>query len=214
MSASRINFFHTSVLRFMSYSDFTIEKVNQDFHLRVTATAFLGEVAAVQPSEWLVESLRRGADLARIMGTEKAKSELIIMPVLVEIHELFRDRISLFSGKTFNFDASLGLNGVCDYLITRSPGQVIIESPVVVMVEAKQGDLNSGWGQCIAEMVAAQKFNELSEATISAVYGVVTNGTLWQFLRLQGDRVAIEPQEYPLMPVANILGILRQMIGT
>jgi hypothetical protein len=124
MIASRINFLHTSVLRFMSYSDFTIEKVNQDFHLRVTATAFLGEV------------------------------------------------------------------------------------------EAKQGDLNSGWGQCIAEMVAAQKFNELSETTISAVYGVVTNGTLWQFLRLQGDRVAIEPQEYPLMPVANILGILRQMIGT
>jgi hypothetical protein len=151
--------------------------------------------------------------LARIIGTEKAKSELIIMPVLVEIHELFRDRISLFSGKIFNFDASLGLNGVCDYLITRSPGQVIIESPVVVMVEAKQGDLNSGWGQCIAEMVAAQKFNELSEETIPAVYGVVTNGTLWQFLRLQGDRVSIEPQEYPLMPVANILGILKKIIG-
>ncbi len=213
----------------MSYSDFTIEKVNQDFHLRVTATAFLGEVAAVPPSEWLLESLRRGTDLARIMGTEKAKSELIIMPVLVEIHELFSDRISLFSGKTFNFDASLGLNGVCDYLITRSPDQVIIESPVVVMVEAKQGDLNSGWGQpatqgseetseqsiavCIAEMVAAQKLNALSEETISAVYGVVTNGTLWQFLRLQGDRVAIEPQEYPLMPVANILGILKAIIG-
>lgn len=197
----------------MSYSDFTIEKVNQDFHLRVTATAFLGEVAAMQPSEWLLESLRRGTDLARIMGTEKAKSELIIMPVLVEIHELFSDRISLFSGKTFNFDASSGLNGVCDYLITRSPGQVVIESPVVVMVEAKQGDLNSGWGQCIAEMVAAQKLNALSEETIPAVYGVVTNGTLWQFLRLQGDRVAIEPQEYPLMPVANILGILKKIIG-
>lgn len=197
----------------MAYSDFTIEKVNQDFHLRVTATAFLGEVAAVQPSEWLVESLRRGADLARILGTEKAKSELIIMPILVEIHELFRDRISLFSGKTFNFDASLGLNGICDFLITRSPGQVVIELPVVVMVAAKQGDLNSGWGQCIAEMVAAQKFNEIAQDSIPAVYGVVTNGTLWQFLRLQADRVAIEPQEYPLMPVANILGILQQMIS-
>jgi hypothetical protein len=197
----------------MSYSDFTIEKVNQDFHLRVTATAFLGEVAALQPSEWLVESLRRGADLARMMGTEKAKSELIIMPVLVEIHELFRDCISLFSGKTFNFDASLGLNGVCDYLITRSPGQIIIESPIVVMVEAKQGDLNSGWGQCIAEMVAAQKFNELAEKNTEAVYGVVTNGTLWQFLRLQGDQVCIEPQEYPLIPVAVILGILKKIIG-
>ena len=197
----------------MAYSDFTIEKVNQDFHLRVTATAFLGQVAAVQPSGWLVESLRRGADLARIMGTEKAKSELIIMPVLVEIHELFRDQISLFSGKTFNFDASLGLNGICDYLITRSPGQIVIESPVVVVVEAKQGDLNSGWGQCVAEMVAAQKLNEMSQKSISAVYGVVTNGTLWQFLRIQGDRVSIEPQEYSLMPVDNILGILKKIIG-
>ena len=147
------------------------------------------------------------------MGTEKAKSELIIMPVLVEIHELFRDQISLFSGKTFNFDASLGLNGICDYLITKSPGQVVIESPVVVMVEAKQGDLNSGWGQCIAEMVAAQRLNEMSQESTSAVYGVVTNGTLWQFLRIQGDRVSIEPQEYPLMPVDNILGILKKIIG-
>jgi hypothetical protein len=197
----------------MAYSDFTIEKVNQDFHLRVTATAFLGEVAAMQPSEWLVESLRRGADLARILGTEKAKSELIIMPILVEIHELFRDQISLFSGKTFNFDANLGLNGICDYLITKSPGQVVIESPVVVMVEAKQGDLNSGWGQCIAEMVAAQKFNEIAQDSIPAVYGVVTNGTLWQFLKLQADRVYIEPQEYSLIPVANILGILKSIIG-
>ncbi len=197
----------------MAYSDFTIEKVNQDFHLRVTATAFLGQVAAVQPSGWLVESLRRGADLARIIGTDKAKSELIIMPVLVEIHELFRDQISFFSGKTFNFDASLGLNGICDYLITKSPGQVVIESPVVVMVEAKQGDLNSGWGQCVAEMVAAQRLNEMSQKSTSAVYGVVTNGTLWQFLRIQGDRVSIEPQEYPLMPVDNILGILKKIIG-
>jgi hypothetical protein len=196
----------------MAYSDFTIEKVNQDFHLQVMAEAFLGEVPLVQPSAWLVESLRRGANLAQIMGTEKAKSELIIMPVLVEIHELFRDRISLFSGKTFNLDASLGLNGICDYLITKSPGQIVIESPVVVMVVAKQGDLNGGWGQCVAEMVAAQKFNELAQESIVAVYGVVTNGTLWQFLRLQGERVSIDPQEYSLMPVGNILGILKQML--
>jgi hypothetical protein len=192
------------------------------------AEPFLGDVPGVQPREWLVESLRRGANLAQIMGTEKAKSELIIMPVLVEIHELFGDRISLFSGKTFNLDASLGLNGICDYLITKSPGQIVIESPVVVMVEAKQGDLNGGRGQpathgseetseqsvavCIAKMVPAQKFNELAQESIAAVYGVVTNGTLWQFLRLQGERVSIDLQEYSLMPVGNILGILKQML--
>jgi hypothetical protein len=111
------------------------------------------------------------ADLARVMGTDKTKSELIIMPVLAEIHELIRDRNSLFSGKAFNFDASLDLNGVCNY--------VIAESPVVVMVEAKQGDLNNGWGQCISEMVASQKFNEIAQEVIPAVYGVVTNGMLW-----------------------------------
>lgn len=196
----------------MAYSDFTIEKVKQDFRLQIDVENFLSPVLEVQPSDWLVESLRRGLTLAKVIGTEKAKSELIIAPVLIEIHEQAIDRISLFSGKTFNSDASLGLNGICDYLIAKSTSQVVIEAPVIVLVEAKQGDLNLGWGQCVAEMVAAQKFNQAAGTEVVNIYGSVTNGTQWQFLQLREQHVLIDPQEYPILPVSGILGILSQLI--
>ena len=75
-----------------------------------------------------------------------------------------------------------------------------------------KGDLSAGWGQCIAEMVAAQQFNATHQQAIPVIYGVVTSGTLWQFLQLTEKVATIDVTEYPLLPVDRILGILRWMI--
>ena len=60
-----------------------------------------------------------------------------------------------------------GLSGFCDYLISMSPEQLFIEAPVVTIVEAafpggaKERDkIESGLAQCMAEMIAAQLFNQ------------------------------------------------------
>jgi hypothetical protein len=57
-------------------------------------------------------------------------------------------------------------------------------------------------------MVAAQIFNEREGNEISVIYGTVTSGTNWKFLKLEGKVVEIDLVEYYLTDVNKILGIL------
>ena len=79
-------------------------------------------------------------------------------------------------------------------------------------VEAKKADLKTGIGQCIAEMVAMQKFNEAKEKPISVVYGSVSNGTQWRFLKLEEKTVFLDLNDYALVPLEQILGMLVWMV--
>lgn len=199
----------------MAYSDYTtIGKVKQAFSLTtVEGIIFLPKIEPIPPSPTLTDYLSESLPLAIATGSEKARSEMIITPVLLEVRKIFKREISLFSGEEFNVDPSVGLNGVCDFLISRSPEQLEIEAPAVVIVEAKKADLKLGIGQCVAEMVAAQKFNEAQGKSTVAIYGSVSNGVLWRFLKLKGKIVTIDFTDYPILPVENILGILVWMVN-
>lgn len=198
----------------MPYSQFTtITKVKEAFNLTtVEGIRFLPEIAPIQPSNTLAATLEETLPLAVATGSEKARSELIISPVLVEVRRILNRQISMFSGEDFNVDESQGLNGRCDFLISRSTEQLAIEAPAIVIVEAKQADLKTGIGQCVAEMVAAQKFNEAKQKPLPTLYGSVSNGLQWQFLKLSGTEVTIDLNIYSLPPVEQILGFLVWMI--
>ena len=166
----------------MAYSDFSLRKVKQDFGLSTVEDGrFLPKVEPISPSPVLAGLLEETIPWAIAVGTEKAKSEMIVAPTLLEVKRLLDRKISVFSGSDFTVDSSVGLNGVCDFLISRSPEQFEIEAPVLVLVEAKRDNLNSGLGQCIAEMVAAQKFNEANHQPIPTIYGSVTTGNSLAF---------------------------------
>ncbi len=105
-------------------------------------------------------------------------------------------------------DEPNGLTGYCDYLIARSSKLFYLESPIVAVVEAKREDLIAGLGQCVAEMVAIQMFNEKDGRSLPVVYGSVTSGSNWRFLRLEGKSLSIDLPEYTLRDLAKILGIL------
>jgi hypothetical protein len=77
---------------------------------------------------------------------------------LFEFRELLDRQIGLFSGTDFSVDVELELSGDCDFLLTRSKSELIIEDPGVIVIQAKKGDFNTSWGHCTAQMVAAQKF--------------------------------------------------------
>lgn len=197
----------------MSYSDFTLRKVKQTFGINtIEGNRFLPEIEPIAGSATLTDFLEESLPLAIATGSEKARSELIISPVLVEVRKILQRKISLFSGADFTVDTALGLNGVCDFVLSRSPEQLEVEAPAVMIVEAKKSDLNPGIGQCIAEMIAAQKFNEINNQAISPIYGSVTNGSSWRFLQLTEQTVTIDFTDYPLPPVDVILGILVYMV--
>jgi hypothetical protein len=193
----------------MAYKDFTWAKAKKDFGLTtIEGQRFLPEIPPVSPSLLLQETLNRGIPWAIAVGNEKARSEAIINPVLLEVRTLLDGRISVFSGEDFTVAPALGLNGVCDFLISQSAEQLAIEAPTIVVVEAKRDDIKPGMGQCLAEMVAAQTFNTLSERSIPTIYGCVTTGTAWRFLKLEDSTVTVDLTDYPLPPIESILSIL------
>ena len=198
----------------MSYSEFTtILKVKQAFGLTtVEGPRFLPQITPIAPSATLTDFLANSLPVAVATGSEKARSEMIITPVLLEVRKILQQNISLFSGEDFTVDYESGLNGICDYLISRSPEMLEIEAPAVAVVEAKKADLKTGIGQCVAEMVAMQKFNEAKGKPISVIYGSVSNGTQWRFLKLEEKIVSIDLNDYALPPVDEILGMLVWMV--
>ncbi|MBA3924466.1 MAG: hypothetical protein H0X31_23290 [Nostocaceae cyanobacterium] len=197
----------------MAYSDFTIRKVKQSFNLTlVEGGSFFPPIEPVAANPYLVEFLQESLPLAIAMGSEKARSELIISPILFEMRKILDRKISFFSGEEFTVDPSVGLNGTCDFLISKSPEQLIIEAPAVVIVEAKKENLKGGLGQCMAEMVAAQRFNEANQQPTQVIYGSVTSGNLWTFLKLEQQTVTIDLTDYLVSPVEKLLGILVWMI--
>lgn len=149
--------------------------------------------------------------LARLMNTEKARSELIVMPVLMEVRRQLAESISVFSGAQFDVDRGVGLNGFCDFLISLSPQQAVVEVPVVALVEAKNSDIVGGWGQCLAEMVAAQRFNAARGNPLPKIYGSVTTGTQWLFGYLEGTTATVDYREYGIDEPERICGILTAM---
>ena len=198
----------------MAYSEFTLESVQKTFQLEtVRSVGIFSEMEPVVPSAYLTTGLARKASLATAIGTEKARSEMIVADVLVELLEHFDRRISLFSGIDFNVDAEKGLTGVCDFLVSLSPEQFYLVAPVIILVEAKNLDLKLGIGQCVAEMVAAQHFNTEKGNDISYVYGASTTGIDWQFFKLEEKCLHIDMATYTLERCDRLLGILASMVA-
>jgi hypothetical protein len=193
----------------MAYSDFKLSEIIQKFELTLNEVSGLfGDVPEEESSDLLTTILKENVDLAVSINTEKARSEMIISPILLEVRRKLNNEISLFSGVDFNVDNQQGLNGFCDFLISLSKEQLFVRAPVITLVESKNENLKSGLAQCIAEMLAAQLFNEQKQNQIKIVYGAVTIGTIWQFLKLEDKVVSIDLTEYYIKDVKKILGIL------
>jgi hypothetical protein len=197
----------------MPYSKFSLEELQNTFNLTIAEEmGMFAEVPELAPSPLLTETLQYNVPLAIAIGTEKARSELIITPILVEVRKHFSNQISFFSGVEFNVDFGKGLNGVCDFIISLSPQQLFVKAPVVTLVEAKNDNLKSGLAQCVAEMVAAQLFNQKANTNLKIIHGGVTTGTSWQFLSLEEQIVKIDLTEYYLQNLTLVLGILASFI--
>ncbi|MEH1802952.1 MAG: hypothetical protein V7L02_16665 [Nostoc sp.] len=198
----------------MAYSDFKLIEIIDSFGLVIQESSGLfANVQEQECSDLLSTILKENVDLAVAISSEKARSEMIISPILLEIRRKFNYEISFFSGVDFTVDSQRGLNGFCDFILSLSTEQLLVRSPVIVLVESKNENLRSGLAQCIAEMVAAQLFNERGGNQIKAIYGAVTIGTIWQFLRLEGNIVSIDLSEYYIKDIKKILGILYSAIA-
>ncbi len=193
----------------MSYSDFkTLKQVNKELGIVIKAENELYiNVEPVELTQWFIDTMKMAYTRAIRINTESARQALIVDHVLMELNQ--HVNISFFLENTFNIDSSKGLTGNPDGIISYSDNQLYITSPVVVLVEAKKSDLGSGLAQCIAEMEAARIFNEKEDNNIPTVYGVVTDGALWQFLSLKDNIAIVDSYLYHFGDGSQIVGILK-----
>lgn len=193
----------------MPYSQFSIESIRDNFNITLMETVSkFADVIEISYSDYLAETLRFNTPIALAINSEKSRSEMIIAPILLELKRLYPEKVSLFSGKDFTVDIEKGLNGFCDFLISRSPEQLIITSPVIAVVEAKNENIEAGLGQCMAEMIASQIFNQQKGRQVTKILGAVTTGSSWKFMQLKETTIEVDLNEYYLNEVGKILGIL------
>ena len=197
----------------MAYNQFTIPQLERDFGLRIHRQTGLFSTAPPAPiSDLLRLTLAQNSRLALPSGSEKARSEYLIAPILAEVCQQKREQASLFSGIEFDVDDQRGLSGYCDFLFSLTPNALVVSAPVVSVVEAKKENILAGIPQCLAELIAAQIFNAAQKHPIATLYGVVTTGTDWQFLRLQETVATVDTDLYYLTNVEKIVGILLSML--
>ena len=197
----------------MPYSQFKLEQIKSEFGITLCEQfGLFAEIPDASYSQFLSETLEYNIPLALAINSEKSRAEMIVAPILIELRKQFDNGIGLFSGKDFTVDTQRGLNGFCDFLISKSPEQLIIEAPVIALVEAKNDNIESGLAQCMAETIAAQLFNQQKGNEINKIYGVVTTGSLWKFMQLEEQTISLDINEYFIGNPGKIIGILKSFI--
>ncbi len=195
----------------MAYSDFTLETLRRDCNVDHERVSFLAKpFREMAPSVQLAQLLTDNNQLPLL--TEKSKSEFLISPILNELYRLNQPRFTIYSG--FSFDVNSLLFGYCDYLLGAKPKSLVVDAPIFCVVEAKNRGLEEGLGQCGAEMYAAWLFNQKSEKHVSVIFGTVTNGYDWIFLRYQGDKLQIDLHRFTLNDLPQLLGTLQTVVDS
>ncbi len=192
-----------------SYSDYTLGALQEVCGIDNTKTKLSLLKQTVKPSEWLLNTLELNQVLP--INSEKARSELIITPILVEWLSRNPKKLQYFSGNTFDVVPEKALKGRCDFLFTKHFSLNIV-APVVAMFEAKDDNVDNWYGQCGAEMYAAKIFNEQKNEPYRIIYGAVTNGYEWVFLRLEENMLLIDSTRYHLQDLPRLLGALQTII--
>ncbi len=180
------------------------------FNLAQSRKVLFQKVESVAPEQWLDEALSRGMQL--FVNSEKARSELIVMPLLLTIRNLNQNCFSIYSGEKLDGAPDKGLKGECDFILTCTPPLPAMQAPIVTIVEAKKQDIAGALGQCAAQMLGARLFNRGGPAEIETIFGCVTTGEAWQFLQLEDEFVHIDSKRYYINNVGQVLGVFQVII--
>ena len=198
----------------MAYSDFSLSQVKKAFDLTEKSVRLFPDMNKIAPSPWLQETLRYSLRLALSSSSEKARSEFIIAPILIELERRNPNELSIYSGENLDIDPAHGLKGECDFMLSKGTVSLTIQTLIISLVEAKKSDIKKGLGQCVAQMVGAQRFNHAEDNEIPVIYGCVTTGEDWQFLTLESDRIGIDSQRYYINELDKVLGIFQAMVDS
>lgn len=193
----------------MAFSDFkNIADVQKKYNIEYREEIFI-LAQELSPPDHFLKDFDFYKENIDIFTSEASRSEIVISPLLREIYKRHYRKYSFWIQKALSYDEVL--SGVPDYIISGKSrlGKTVLEKPVVIVVEAKKNDFEQGWGQCLAELVAAQKINENPQRP---VYGIVTDGNLWQFGKLTADVFVKHAENFTIDQLAKLYGALEYLL--
>ena len=195
----------------MAYRDFSLEQIRKQLGVTNHVDNLFGEVSPLAETD----KLRQDLQIASLLParSEKAKSELIVMPILIELMTQNDAFFTIYSGEILAADAARGLTGECDFILARNTGTFDIDVPMMIVVEAKKHDMDIGIPQCAAQMIGVQTFNQDRGESIDTVYGCVTTADDWLFMKLEGNRLTVDYQKYYLSDLNTLLGVFQRIIN-
>ena len=197
----------------MSYSKFKFADLKAQFGLQQIRTdIFPPTVKPLAPTAWLTETLAKGARLP--ITTEKMRSEVFVYPILVETLERNNDFIQLFSGENLMANKKAKLTGEIDFILAKGSGVTELQAPIISVVEAKKSDIQAAIPQCAAQMIGVRTFNDLHGCTLPIIYGAVTTGEDWLFLRLKDMELETDTQTFYLSDLPSLLGVLQYIVDS
>ena len=188
----------------MAFTDFkTIAEVQERYLIKYQAAHFV-QSNIVEVSPKLIEELSFVEQYIDTRVSEFAIRENLIFPILREVYKKYAEQFSLWSHRFIKYDEVLV--GTPDYFVSRRSelGKTVLGKPLLMMIEAKKNDFDEGWAQCLAEMVAAQKLNDNQ----IPIYGIVTDGQVWQFGKLEDTIYTYNEKLFTLDALAELLGAL------
>lgn len=194
----------------MAYADFSLDSAEAQLGVKLVIADLFPPLTPVQVSNWLQETLARGKELSLL--SEKARSEFIVGPILLAVRDLSNKTIAIYSGQRLDVDPKQGLVGECGFLISLGDPVPLVRAPIITLVEAKKQDIDLGLGQCVAQMVGAKTFNERAGRVGVPIYGCVTTGDDWQFMRLRGSVVEYERQRRFISNLGEILAVFQTIL--
>ncbi len=193
----------------MAYTDFTLSDLEEKFGVKNERKSLKFSHQTVQPSERLRAELQESTEMP--IKSEKARSEWIVVPILKELRTINSKFFTIYSGDTLIGDKEAGLQGECDFILSKDTKSYEISIPIFQIVEAKRNDLDEGIKQCSAQLVGARKFNEKKGIVTEKLYGCTTTGDVWQFIEYS-DKLYIDDNKYYLGEIDELLGVFQNII--
>ncbi len=201
---------HINTVATMAYSNFSLSDIETGFGISLKDAEIFSVLPPLEPSPKLLSAL----NLAQELGgqSEKFRSEAIVFPLMIELWERNDKFFTLYSGETLNADAEQGLKGECDFFFAKSTSKRIIGKPVMQLVEVKRDDIDAWLGQCAAQMLGAKIYNEKKGTPLETIYGCVTTGDDWLFLRLTGKEIFVDTRKYYLGQIGELLAAFQHIL--
>ncbi|MEB3340773.1 hypothetical protein [Okeania sp.] len=193
----------------MAFSDFkTISDVQKKYGIKYSEEKFIVR-QQLSPSESFIKDFEFNQENIDLFSSEASRCEIIISPLLREVYKKHYQKYSFWIQKSISYDEIL--SGTPDYIFSQRSelGKTVLEKPIVIVVEAKKNDFEQGWGQCLAELIASQKINDNFPR---AVYGIVTDGNLWQFGKLVAETFIKDSGNFTIDNLPRVYGALENLV--